>query len=108
MTVILSKTCLEVHGPDDRCTLCAAPLHPPFVVWSSAHNLRICGPCCTRSGPGLQADLVQAIAIRELQRLGYKEFTLQRLTQNGLREQRDAQRAATETRSADMMREAAE
>ncbi len=64
-----------------RCSVCATPLVPPFVVWDGAQPaaLRLCKFCCHAIRRGLTLDMLQVAAALELQEAcGSTKVTLER------------------------------
>jgi hypothetical protein len=77
MTVVINYAD-EFYGDqvDEPCTLCKGPLRYPFIEWGDG-KLFFCTRCCREMKNGFTADLVQAVAIDELQR-SCPNFTLVR------------------------------
>jgi hypothetical protein len=47
------------YGEPGKCSVCASPLHFPFLLWEGANPLRICEGCCQEMKDGFVADLIQ-------------------------------------------------
>lgn len=74
MSVILSGSDDFYRARGKPCSVCEKPLRYPFVIWE---QILICAPCCGRIWRGLDADMLQAAAVAELQEL-YPGSTLER------------------------------
>ena len=62
-----------------HCSFCEEPItQVPFIVWWSTKDCYLCLDCCRSLKRGLAADLIQIEAIRELNELGYRGWTLHR------------------------------
>lgn len=86
MSVITNKYDMAANLTD-HCTFCGGHLFYPFIEYHVASEdpkeetpiVTICRRCCRECGEGLQADLIQVMAIDKLETL-YPGFTLVRKT----------------------------
>ena len=80
MSVITNKhDDLGNQKTTQRCSICRGHLFFPFIRWwGMGADLFFCANCCAVNKDGLTADLVQVVAIDELQKAGQSKFTLVR------------------------------
>ena len=81
MSVMLSKNC-PWYPSKPECTVCGDQLcGPPFVQWMGTEEMIICPRCCRGLLTGLVADMIQVVAIADIQARGYHGCTLVRASQ---------------------------
>ena len=87
MSVINTTSDVKIFGlQNSECNICDEKLWPPFVMWNGKTNhIFICRECCNIK-EALMADLVQAAAIAEINRLGYGDITLVRKSRKEVEE----------------------